>query len=229
MTTLVLSPEEWGRESARVEGDAYRHLFRARRLAVGERLKVVDGSGRARWAEVAEVGRDGARLRLGSDAPSVEPARPVELFVAMPRASRAAWMVEKATEIGACAITFVTFERSARSLGAGGLARLERVARAAVEQCGRALQPRLAGELSWTDLRERLERLEHWLYLDLGAPRAPVRPEGGVGLVVGPEGGLTEAERADLASWGGVALGLGQRALRVETAAVAATVLAVAS
>ena len=68
MITLLLDPERLALAQVRVEGPAYRHLFRARRLAVGERLRAVDGRGAARWAEVAAVARAEATLRLGEAA-----------------------------------------------------------------------------------------------------------------------------------------------------------------
>src|SRR6202035_4554314 len=60
MIPLLSDPGKLAGVELRVEGDAYRHLFRARRLAVGERLRVVDGRGRARWGDVARVARAAA-------------------------------------------------------------------------------------------------------------------------------------------------------------------------
>ena len=126
--TLVLDPERLGRlaelAEVAVEGDAYRHLFRARRLAVGDRLRAVDGAGAARWAEVAAVDRRTGTLRLLEPAPTHEPAYRLELLVGTPKKDRAATLVEKATEVGVAAVRFVATERSPRDFGSGTLARL---------------------------------------------------------------------------------------------------------
>ena len=140
--TLLVDPARWEGDDLEVAGEAYRHLFRARRLAAGERLRVVDGGGRARWGEVAAVERTRARVRLGAPAAAHEPDLRLELLVPTLRPERAAWLVEKATEVGAAAVHFLHLERAPRSFGPGTLARLRRVAAAAVEQCGRARCPR---------------------------------------------------------------------------------------
>jgi len=224
--TLVLAPESFAAAEATVEGDAYRHLFRARRLAVGDRLRVVDGAGAARWAEVAAVGRRAGTLRLLDAAPSHEPAYRLELLVATPKRDRAATLVEKATELGVAAVRFLASERSPRDLGTGTLERLRRVAVAAVEQCGRARVPELSGVHAWEELPRLLDGAEdRWLLDTGGAPGdgEPWRRGGGPGAVlIGPEGGWSAPETAELVERGCRPVWLGERVLRVETAAVVA-------
>lgn len=224
MTTLLLSPELLAGDEAAVEGDAYRHLFRARRLAVGDRLRVVDGAGAARWAEVREVDRRRGRLRLLEPAPSGEPGYRLELLVAAPKKERASWLVEKATELGVVAVRFLGSERGPRDLGGGTRERLLRVAGSAVEQCGRSRVPEVTGVHPWAELPGLLEGLAgHW-FLDTGAAEGGwggERGESGA-VLVGPEGGWSEAEGAELRALGCRPVGLGERVLRVETAAVVA-------
>ena len=211
---------------ARVSGEAYRHLFRARRLALGDRIRAVDGDGAARWAEVAAVDRRSARIRLGEVAPANEPDVPVGLVVAALKPQRAGWLVEKATEVGIDSIQFVASARSPRSYGPGTFERLRRLAVAAVEQCHRAKVPEIGGVHDWSEMAEMLDPWsERWLLDPAGEavrPGAAVRPSV---LVVGPEGGLEEEERAELVDLGCRALFLGRRALRVETAATIGSAL----
>lgn len=93
MITHLVSPDAFKGDEVVVDGQVYRHLFRARRLAVGARLRVVDGQGRARWAEVAGIDRRQARLVLGDGAPAHEPAYELTLIVAALRPERASWLV----------------------------------------------------------------------------------------------------------------------------------------
>lgn len=166
MITVLVTPEELAAEKAEVTGDAYRHLFRARRVAVGDRLRVVDGRGAARWAQVVAVDRRRAELALGDPAPSQEPERRVELLVAAHRKERASWLVEKATELGVAAVRFLQTERTPREFGEGTFDRLRRVAGAAVEQCHRARLPEITGMHRWDELAELLEAGTHF-YLSL--------------------------------------------------------------
>lgn len=227
VTTLLLTPELLAGDEAAVEGDAYRHLFRARRLAVGDRLRVVDGVGAARWAEVVEVDRRRGRLRLLDPAPPGESDLRLELLVAAPRKERASWLVEKATELGVVAVRFLASERSPRSLGPGTRERLLRVAASALQQCGRSRLPEVTGVHPWSELPGLLEGIDDRWYLDTGAAPGTwggVASAGGGGgaVLVGPEGGWTEGEAEELRSLGCRAVGLGERVLRVETAAIVA-------
>jgi 16S rRNA (uracil1498-N3)-methyltransferase len=226
LTTLILGPEAFASDEARVEGDAYRHLFRARRLAVGDRLRVVDGAGAARWAEVAAVDRRSGRLRLLDAAPSNEPGYRLELLVATPKPERAAWLVEKATELGAAGVHFVASERSPRSLGGGSLERLLRVAAAAVEQCGRSRVPEVSGVHRWAEVPAQLEGIpDRWfLHTAPAGPQAEPWARGGTAgaVLIGPEGGWSDEESEELRALGCRPVWLGERVLRVETAAVVA-------
>lgn len=220
--TLLVSPEAFDAENVEVDGDAYRHLFRARRLAVGDSLRLVDGKGRAREALVADVDRKRARLEAGVALPSLEPPLSLTLAVAPLRPERASWLVEKATELGASAIRFVAFERAVRDPGKGTKARLERVARAAVEQCGRSRVPEVTLGHDPAEIEAWNEEADHAWWLDAGGeafPSVPVTSGRGL-LVVGPEGGWADAEREAFRSWELRCVSLGPRTLRTETAAV---------
>jgi len=234
--TLLADPGRFDGPEIEVLGEAYRHLFRARRVAVGERLRVVDGQGRARWGEVARVGRSAATVTLGGPAPDAEPAVRVDLLVATLKPERAAWLVEKATEVGVHTLRFVHSARAPRSFGGGTLERLRRVAAAAVEQCGRSRLPEVTGTHEWKEIAALTRGFGVRRVLDTAAADAADiadtadRPESGtssretagIALLVGPEGGWTEEERAALAAGGWRPLGLGPRVLRTETAGVVA-------
>lgn len=224
---LLVTPEELRCDAHEVSGDAFRHLFRARRLEPGQRLRLVDGAGAARAAVVEEVGRTTARLRLLERAPARDPAVAVELAVAAIRSERAAWVVEKATELGASAVRFFPCAR-AQPFRGGEAARLKRVAAAALEQCGGATLPALQTLASFDELVELVVGRRS-VVLDAAASAA-VPEIAGRGappwlLVVGPEGGLLAAEVRRLEAAGARGLSLGPRTLRSETAAIVGAAL----
>jgi 16S rRNA (uracil1498-N3)-methyltransferase len=221
---LLVAPYELDAETVRVEGERYRHLFRARRLAVGEAVRLVDGRGRARWAAVEQVDRRGADLRLGETAPASDPSRAVTLLVAVPRPERAAWLVEKATELGVRAVRFVECERGVRGADARLLERLARVAASALEQCGGATLPELSGPHRAAELPALLAGGSAVLHPAAEESLASLRAEVTT-VLVGPEGGWTPAELATFEGAGARRARLGERVLRVETAAVAAAAL----
>jgi 16S rRNA (uracil1498-N3)-methyltransferase len=220
LITLLTDPAGFDGPEIRVEGDAYRHLFRARRVEVGAAMRVVDGRGRARWGEVSRVDRSSALVRLGGAAPGNEPAYRLEILAPTFRLERASWLVEKATEVGVSAVRFVQTSRAPREFGEGTLDRLRRVAVAALEQCHRALLPEISGPHAW---REAVPlALEGRWVLDTESASAGWGEVAGASgtLLVGPEGGWSPEERQDLRGAGFRAVGLGERVLRVETAAL---------
>lgn len=210
-----------------VRGDAYRHLFRSRRLPVGAELRLVDGAGHARSGLVDHVGGKEARVATGEPLPSGEPSRQLHLLVAAPRFQRASWLVEKATELGVSAICFLRTERDPRDYGDANLERLRRVAAAALEQCQRSRLPTLSGVHDWHEVPALLDAVDEprTVYrLDPGAPplATPALDSAqSAVLLIGPEGGWSDDERAQLDHLGVQPRGLGPTVLRIETAALA--------
>lgn len=225
-TSLLLSPEELDQDELEIGGDRYRHLFRARRQAVGDRIRVVDGQGRARWARVARVDRRVGCLELAEEAPGNEPETWLELIVVPPKPQRLTWLVEKSTEIGVSAIRLIHSARGPRSYGAGTLDRLRRVASAAVEQSHRSWVPEISGVHDWQELAALSSSAETCWSLDPAAERSPeTQVAGSACLLVGPEGGWDAQELGDMEAIGCLALALGPRILRTETAAVVGSAL----
>ncbi len=229
-----------GREpgtSVDLAADEVPHL-RAARIRRGARLAITDGAGRRWEAELVELGRRGARCRLVRGLPA-RPPLPVGVWAPVANRDRSLWLLEKVVELGASAVSWIEWDRS-RSVGdagrsAGFRRRAEARARAAMTQSGGSWLPRLRGPVS---LLEALAGHEGagWLadvdgHSPLVGASVPVRLRHRSGealtIAVGPEGGLTPAERRRCAEAGFEPVSLGRRTLRFETAAVAA--LAVAS
>jgi 16S rRNA (uracil1498-N3)-methyltransferase len=222
MITLLIDPTHFDLPAYRVEGESYQHLFRARRVAVGEEMRVVDGRGRARWGKVERVDRTSATVALGEPAPDREPSFRLELIVPTCRPERASWLVEKATELGVFAIRFANMARAPRELGAITFDRLRRVAVAAVEQCHRSRLPEITGPHAWSEVIGFAGPESRWfLDTEVAAPGDWGKTRGkSSALLIGPEGGLDPAERRELLTAGWRPVGLGERTLRLETAAI---------
>ncbi len=219
--TLLAAPDEMESGEVTVEGDAYRHLFRARRVPVGATFRVVDGRGRARWGKVARVDRSSARVALGEPAPTHEPAWRLDLLVPTFRPERASWLVEKATELGVSAIRFLNSERAPRHFGEANIERFARLAAAAVEQCHRSRLPEITGPHDWHEIGPLTAGIESRWFLDTrGAPGAWGELGASGALLVGPEGGWAPEERQEVLDAGWRPVGLGPRILRIESAAL---------
>jgi 16S rRNA (uracil1498-N3)-methyltransferase len=220
------------------------HARRVLRLAEGDPLVGLDGRG-GRWPLVVrrvEAGR--LELALAGEPerepPPGDPAAAlpwIEVAVPLPRERRAEEMLDRLVQLGAAALVPLAAERTQgerRGLAPSRLGRLERIAREACKQCGRAWLPEIHAPRTLgahLDLRAGAPLA----VLDPRAPRsgglrsfAERLPPGSgtrerpIGLLVGPEGGFTPEELAAAARAGGVPIRLGPFVLRVETAAEAA-------
>lgn len=236
------------RSGARIElsGEEAHHVAGTRRMKVGEAFVLQDPDGH-RFRVVLED-KAGRRLlcRVGEPVPvPALPARRLTLLQGAIKPKAAEWIVQKGTELGVAAIVFAPVQHSPvspRDLAARGLmARWERIAWEACKQCGRAAPPALhvAGDLAAALAGHAPGAPEaggelRWLLHPAGAVPAaaalreldPARPPPQGRLLIGPEGGLTEAEAALAAAAGFRAVHLGELVLRAETAAVTACALA---
>ena len=220
--TLVVEPRRLGEDQVIVEGDDYRHLFRARRLDPGAELRLVDGRGMARRGRIKKIEPTRAIVAVGEPVEANESELRLEVWAGVPKGRRAAWLIEKSTEVGVYAVRWLDSERSGREVTTSTLDRQQRVARTAVEQCGRSRVPEITGPHGWGELLAALDAVEQaWILDPSASPILESAPVAGSGfLLVGPEGGWSELERSQLVDAGAIPLGLGARVLRVETAVV---------
>jgi 16S rRNA (uracil1498-N3)-methyltransferase len=217
-----------------LEGNAASHVTRVLRLRVGEALTLFNGAG-GEYAASIEAAR-GGRLTVAVGEPrTVERESPLTLTLAqgVSRGERMDLVVQKATELGVSAIVPLFTERSVVRLGAQQAERKlnhwRAIAIAACEQSGRNRLPNVAPPVSLADvLRSGADREGGRLLLSPGATSrldALPRPATSVTVLIGPEGGLTNAEQEAAVAAGFLPVRLGPRVLRTETAAIAALAL----
>lgn len=230
MTTLLVAPGDLSGEEVEVDGPQFQHLFRARRLRVGEGLRVSDGRGRARLARVSEVTRRRARLTLEEETVAGDPGLELVVCSTLPRPERARWLVEKCGELGVAEVLFYTSSRAPRTIGVATRERLARVAAGALTQSDGSRLTGVRGAVSWSELVAECHA-EPCLVLEpgeRGGVLEEIPREGRCRVVVGPEGGLAPEELDELVVAGASLWRLGPRRLRVETAALAAASLLLA-
>ena len=208
--------------------EAAQHVGKALRLKAGDPLTVFDGRGGEYEATIQRIEKDRVDVKVGAwrDV-EAEPQLQIGLVQGLPEADKMDWIIQKSVELGVAWIQPVICDRSVVRLSGERAARREahwrRVAVAACEQTGRNRIPEVRptlGFLSWIAMPASATR---WMLAPRETPLASkARPDGPLELVVGPEGGLSDRERDLALSQGCVAVGLGSRVLRTETAPLAA-------
>ncbi len=210
--------------------EAARHAARVLRLREGSRVEIFDGLGNECRGVITGV--DGRRVTVGEiGATGADRESPLRILLAQALSSseKMDWVIQKATELGVAEIQPLDTERSVARLSAERAARrLEhwrQVAIAACEQCGRNLLPEIHAPLdimAWLQ-RQGASGDSKFILLPQGAAllHKRAKPPGRAVLMVGAEGGFTEAEAEGALRCGFVPIRLGARVLRTETAAVA--------
>jgi 16S rRNA (uracil1498-N3)-methyltransferase len=244
MYRLFVPADQWVASRAVVEGDGHRHLTRVLRARPGDAVTLFDGRGGEVDAVVETIARERTTLALGTRrmVPVVAGAR-IALLQSLARGERMDWIVQKTTELGVSRIVPVAAERSVARLSAAESparrARWEKIAREAARQCGRADVPDIAAPVplaaALEDSRAALAAVGGAGFaLWEGSRGRPLRAALAgsprtVALLIGPEGGFTNAEVTTAEAADFQIAGLGPRILRVETAAIVAVTLAQAA
>ena len=225
------APFALGAELLLPRGEAH-HAAHVLRLACGDAVVVFDGRGASAEARIARAGRREVAVVIEAVRLTSAPPRPaVRLAFAVPKGRRLDWLLEKATELGAARLAPVRFERSVaggEALGPAARARWEARCIAAAKQAGVDWLPEIEPV---RPLASALPGGEPAVFGDTAPDAAPLADALAalarevyptfIHIYVGPEGGLTEAERDALRTAGAAPVRLGRTVLRAETAAVA--------
>ena len=212
-------------------GTEAHHAARVMRKKVGDQITLFDGCGQESEATISAIARGSIDLVVeavvaGRRMPAVD----VQLAVALPRAGEASDLVRRAVEQGVGSIQPIicrrSVQRSDRSDTSKLQEKLENAALAACKQSGRNQMPEILAPKALADLIVEKGRIGVFGAMDgmAQSPRSFERQHQGLPpkilVVVGPEGGLSAAEEAELKNRGFSPLSMGPLVLRIETAVV---------
>jgi 16S rRNA (uracil1498-N3)-methyltransferase len=209
------------------------------RLQSGDMITLFNGEGGAYEAELVGIEKKHASAQLRSfQAEDLEPPYRLTLAQGVAGGDKMDWLIEKAVELGVHRVSpLITAKSVVRLQGERAVKRREHwqaLSRAACEQCGRNRVPQVAAP---AELRHWLATLAPGGVSEPGSdslklmlsPRGAqqfdslpqVAPASEVIVLIGPEGGLSATEEDEARACGFIAVGLGPRILRTETAGIA--------
>ena len=218
-----------------LDGPEGRHAATVRRLAAGERVDLTDGAGLVAECVVTVAGAGSLELSVLARRREPRPDPVLVVAQALPKGEHGPLAVDLMTEGGVDVIVPWTAQRCVTRWegprGERALARWRATAAQAAKQSRRAWLPEVTAPASTADLARRVAAASLAVLL---APAAPVPLSGmdlpGSGdilLIVGPEGGVSPGETAQLTGAGAAAARLGPTMLRASSAGlVAAAVVA---
>lgn len=206
----------------------FHHWVKVLRAQVGEKATLFNGQGGEFEAELTEVAKKSASVKINQFNPSNRtPKFKALLGQVMSKGDRMDYVIQKAVELGVSEIQLLTSERCEMRLkydrDQKKLDHWQGVAIAACEQCGLNILPKILPPIA----------LDKWLTTELPATKlvlAPNKDEVDVlsqatpdlALLIGPEGGLSEDEISSANTQGFQNWCIGERVLRTETAPVVA-------
>ncbi len=206
------------------------YLFGVMRLGPGEAVLAFNGTDGEWLAEVAEAGKRGGALACRERTRPQTLPPDLWLVFAPVKKARTDFIAEKACEMGCRRLVpvFTRFTNSERV----NVERLRAHAVEAAEQCGLVSVPEVAEPVTLAALLDGWDPERRLIFCDesgAGTPATEALAQAGPGpwaVLTGPEGGFSPEERARLAALPfAVAVSLGPRILRADTAAVAALAL----
>ena len=211
--------------------DHIAHHLHVLRMEAGAHITLFDGRGGEYAATLGNVEKRRAHAEIKLFIPrEAELPQAITLAQALPEGSKMDWIIEKAVEMGVAAIQPLAAQRCVVRLSGERAEKRQLhwqgVIVAASEQSGRNRLARLArvdGFTGWVGQQDMHKRV-------LLSPRgtqslaqwARHQPPQAITLMIGPEGGFTEQEEQAAVAQGAIALTMGPRILRTETAGIAA-------
>jgi len=210
-----------------------RHAAGSRRLRIDDPCELFNGQGIVVRARVVAMQRGRIRLRVESRSEELPPS-PLWLACALPKGDRQAVLVDMATQVGMTRLLPVCCERSVVQPTPQALERLRRVGVEACKQSRRAWLPVIDGVVTLDAALAMAANARLTIAIahpglepgDAGSIATDRAGAAGQAILVGPEGGFTEAEIGRAQAMGARPVSLEGGVLRVETAAVALLSLA---
>jgi 16S rRNA (uracil1498-N3)-methyltransferase len=233
MAHFYLNPKNINDDDFFIDEQDFHYLVNVRRFKINDEIMLFDGLGKSFSARILEISKNKISGKIISFSYKPQ-GKIVNLWTAIPKGDRFEWLIEKACELGIAALFPIIAARSAQtSFSENKKSRLKKIALSACSQCGRsdmmeiadpvdvkaafknAADMKIANILAW-ESEERLSLSELF-------EREKIEK---ANIFIGPEGGF-ENDEIDLAkSLNFITASLGENILRIETAAIAAAVLA---
>lgn len=216
-----------------LEGEEFTHAKTVLRVEEGAEIVLLDGSGKEYSAIVAKIEKHRLLAHItGVNEGDKEPKEEIYLLCGALKGDKTELVVQKATELGASRIGVFSSEYCSAYFNENKIERLKKVARESAKQCLRSRAPSI---FYFENLQQALASAQNCKnkffaceFLN-GAEGIPQNLSGPTALVVGSEGGFSQAEFSLAKDMNFTGITLGKRILRAETAAITVCALAAAA
>jgi 16S rRNA (uracil1498-N3)-methyltransferase len=193
------------------------------RYQTGQQVLLFDGVQTDRIYKIVELKDDEAHLQLITETERQTPPKDIYLLWSLLKKDKNDWVLQKATELGVSHFVPLLAERSEKTGFDSDRAR--KIVIEAAEQSGRSDIPTVLEPMLVKTALDHLGTKVQLMICQQGGARPDANTKGSLGVLVGPEGGWSDQEKALFSDSQLLELGLGQLTLRAETASVAAAAI----
>ncbi|HIT05613.1 MAG TPA: 16S rRNA (uracil(1498)-N(3))-methyltransferase [Candidatus Scybalocola faecipullorum] len=235
MPRFFTDPSNIDGSEIKITGSDVNHIKNVLRMRAGEEISVSDGAGKDYFGKIRSIDRDCVLIDIENSWDSyVELPAEITLFQGLPKADKMELIIQKAVELGACAIVPVITKRTIvrwdEKKQDKKLARWQGIAESAAKQSGRGIIPKVTAPVSFSAALAQARFMEAAVIPyekaeGMEAAREKVRSMRGkksIGVFIGPEGGFDTDEIEAAIKAGVCSITLGRRILRTETAGLTA-------
>jgi len=226
-------PETWLHDTITLTGDDSHHLVDVLRMEIGASVMICDGQGGEATAVITAYNAGILTVWIVDRKRQADSGVTLTLIQAVPKSQKMDLIIQKATEMGICAIRPVMTDRGVVRLenerADHRTIRWQRIASEAAKQCRTLWIPKVYPVETLSSLLETKLALDALLIGSLEPASQPLkiclrelreRHIGSVGLLIGPEGDFSQREYELARKAGAIPISYGSRVLRVETAAL---------
>ena len=231
MARFFVNSENINDNAITIKGNDSYHIARSLRMAVGDEVTVCDESGTEYLCTLTRIRDEECTAEIISKKTgATEPPVEITLYMAYPKGDKLETVVQKSVELGASVIVPFESSRCIKRPAEDKLDkitdRLSRIAEEAAKQCGRSRLPAVSRMIKFSELLARIDGYDLTLFCYEGKGTESLKKalgeygkEGGrIAVIIGSEGGFSEAEAESITDKGARCVNLGPRILRCETA-----------
>ncbi len=229
---FFILPSDLKGDRVRLSPEQSHQVHHVLRLRPGDAIVVLDGAGAEYDVTLTTVGSRETTGRVTNQRQAAgEPTVEVTLFQSVLAREKFEWVLQKGAEVGVARFVPVLTERSlvrVRQIEESKRTRWRRILTEAAEQSHRGRIPEIEEIVAWKDAVSQLRGFDRSLIAATSGTSRTIKeslepgdkPLESIAVLIGPEGGFTDDEVKQACENGALAISLGPRILRTETAAV---------
>ena len=234
MPHFYIPPENIRDSHFEITGSQVHHLVHVRRRAVGSELSLFDGTGKTYLGRIENISKNKITGVIIEEKRVSAAKVSIILYHSVPKGDRFDWLIEKSAELGISRVNPIICSRSLiKEISAHKVSRWQRLSESACQQCSRPdimeVGEPLEFESSLGLVKPDELSIIGWESEELGTLKKAFREKSKfsrINIFIGPEGGFETREIKAARDRGVAPVTLGKRILRVETAGLIASVLA---